>query len=99
MTDLNPQPLPPGRVRINVTSEVAYDLMLEYQAPETPGIRGVTLGCLPPEPPDLIDRNFDQPPQRPGRNGVVAQPKHPQSGRQGIGGEYIGAAEAPPEPL
>jgi beta-glucosidase len=34
----------------------AYDLVLEYQAPETPGIRGLTLGCLPPEPPDLIDR-------------------------------------------
>jgi hypothetical protein len=26
MSELNPQPLPPGRVRINITSEVAFDL-------------------------------------------------------------------------
>jgi hypothetical protein len=26
MAELNPQPIPPGRVRINITSEVAFDL-------------------------------------------------------------------------
>lgn len=41
---------------VSLTAGQHYDLLLEYQAPETPGIRGVTLGCLPPPATDLIDR-------------------------------------------
>jgi beta-glucosidase len=31
-------------------------MVLEYSAPETPGVRGVTLGCMPPDTTDLIDQ-------------------------------------------
>jgi beta-glucosidase len=41
---------------VELAAGAASELVVEYQAPEAPGIRGVTVGCLPPPADDLIDR-------------------------------------------
>jgi len=44
------------RGQITLEAGRRYELQVTYEAPESGGVRGVMASCLPPCPPDLLDR-------------------------------------------